>query len=252
MRFLPATYAAMTAQLQAAGWGGALTARVVGVGGKKVAVSADFDPLTGKLKDNKVGAVRWLDRAAAQEVAAALGQEGSTFVVKDVETKTITRKRPVPFVTSSLQQEANSRLGLTSSQAMRLAQELYEEGHISYMRTDSPNMSEEAVGVALTTARALFGEGEVDTQGKTKKNAASATAQEAHEAIRPAVVDGRFQDPKQLREGGMDPKKADLYELIYSRTLASVMKDAKLERKVSWGANGKQLYMILTYSSYFI
>lgn len=120
-----------------------MEARLQAVNGQRVATGTDFDPRTGTLLESKKGGVLWLDEKGMEEVAARLAEPRTGWVVREVDTKVVTRKRPTPFTTSTLQQDANSRLGFTSSQTMKLAQELYEEGHISYMRTDSPNMGPE-------------------------------------------------------------------------------------------------------------
>ena len=132
-----------------------------------------------------------------------------SFPSASAASQVITRKRPTPFTTSTLQQEANSRFGFTSSQTMKLAQELYEEGHISYMRTDSPNMGPEALAVAHKQATNLFGKEDTgaDALGGRGKNAAALSAQEAHEAIRPVITeDGRFRQPREVAPMMADKK----------------------------------------------
>ncbi|MDY4043030.1 MAG: type I DNA topoisomerase [Marinifilaceae bacterium] len=141
------------------------------------------------------------------------------FVVRDVETKPSVRKPAPPFTTSTLQQEASRKLGLSVSQTMSVAQKLYEHGHITYMRTDSVNLSQ----LAIKTAKAVI----IDTLGEKyskPRNYATKTkgAQEAHEAIRPTYMD------KEKIEG--DRNEQQLYTLIRKRTLASQMADAELEK----------------------
>lgn len=151
MLFHSAAYAGLRAMMLVGregggngGGDGGMEARLQAVNGQKVATGTDFDPRTGTLLESKKEGVLWLGEEGMEEVAARLAEPRTTWVVREVETKVVTRKRPTPFTTSTLQQDANSRLGFTSSQTMKLAQELYEEGHISYMRTDSPNMGPEA------------------------------------------------------------------------------------------------------------
>jgi len=146
MPFHSAAYAGLRAMVFVGGKGGGeggMEARLQAVNRQRVATGTDFDPKTGMLLESKKGSVLWLEEGGMEEVAARLAEPRTNWVVKEVDTKVVTRKRPAPFTTSTLQQDANSRLGFTASQTMKLAQELYEEGHISYMRTDSPNMGPE-------------------------------------------------------------------------------------------------------------
>lgn len=144
---------------------------------------------------------------------------GATFRIKNLETKPAKKSPAPPFTTSTLQQEASRKLGYAVDRTMRIAQNLYEAGKISYMRTDSTNLSQEAIDKAKTEIETEFGPKYVQTrQFKTKTE----SAQEAHEAIRPT----NFND----RHAGADRDQKRLYELIWKRAIASQMADAQLER----------------------
>ncbi|MDR2414875.1 MAG: type I DNA topoisomerase [Odoribacteraceae bacterium] len=145
----------------------------------------------------------------------------ATFTVNDVETKPATRKPAPPFTTSTLQQEASRKLGFSVSQTMSLAQKLYENGHITYMRTDSVNLSQLAINNAKKVIVETLGEKYLHARQYTTQ---SKGAQEAHEAIRPTYME------KESISGDM--KEQQLYSMIYKRTLASQMADAKLERTI--------------------
>ncbi len=147
---------------------------------------------------------------------------GAQFSIQNLEKKPAKKTPSAPFTTSTLQQEASRKLGFSVSRTMRLAQDLYEEGHITYMRTDSTVLSEEALANAAAAIANLFGKPYLNTrQFKTK----SASAQEAHEAIRPTDF--------AIRKAGKDEAAQKLYELIWRRTLASQMADAQLERTIA-------------------
>lgn len=152
------------------------------------------------------------------------------FKVLNVETKPGTRSASAPFTTSTLQQEASSRLGYNVTSTMRLAQRLYEEGYITYMRTDSVNLSKEAIDNAKSQIISEFGEEYSNPKNFTTK---SASAQEAHEAIRPTDFSVKSIGDAQLNK---------LYQLIYKRTLASQMSNAKVEKTVIEIGNQKLPY----------
>jgi DNA topoisomerase-1 len=193
-------------------------ARLTGLGGERVASGRDFDDL-GRLKV-RTGVVH-LDESAATAVVAGL--DGADFSVRSLETKPYSRKPAAPFTTSTLQQEASRKLRMASRQTMRTAQALYENGYITYMRTDSPALSAEATDAARRQAAELYGPEYVPGAPRlyASKNKG---AQEAHEAIRPAG--DSFRTPAQVaREISGDQFK--LYELIWKRTVASQMADAK-------------------------
>jgi DNA topoisomerase I len=193
-----------------------LTARLVAVDGRRVAQGRDFDAATGALK---AGAnVLHLDEAAARALAAALA--GSRFAVRGVESKPYRRSPYAPFRTTTLQQEASRKLGFGAKATMQVAQKLYENGFITYMRTDSTTLSETAVNAARAQVTQLYGADYLPDRprvyaGKVKN------AQEAHEAIRPSG--DRFRTPA---ETGLTGDQFRLYELIWMRTVASQMKDA--------------------------
>ena len=195
----------------------AFTARLSAVDGDRVATGRDFAD-TGELKHKSVV---HLDEAMARAIAAAVQE--SPVVVTSVQEKPYTRRPAAPFTTSTLQQEASRKLRLSSKNAMRVAQRLYENGYITYMRTDSITLSESAITAARSQARDLYGADYVPAEprryaGKVKN------AQEAHEAIRPAG--DRFRTPAQVA-GELRGDEFALYELIWKRTVASQMADAR-------------------------
>jgi DNA topoisomerase-1 len=192
--------------------------RLVRVNGKRIAVGRDFDD-TGKLKSEAFA----LDETAAEAIAAALRESDVAITVSTVESKPYTRRPAAPFTTSTLQQEAARKLRFSARQTMSVAQSLYENGYITYMRTDSPTLSQQAINAARTQASKLYGPETVPASprlysGKNK------SAQEAHEAIRPSG--DVFRTPTELQSTlrGNDWK---LYDLIWKRTVASQMADAK-------------------------
>jgi DNA topoisomerase-1 len=193
-----------------------LRARLVSVDDSRVATGRDFDPTTGRV----TGEVVHLDEAGARGLAARL--EGRPVTVSRVDERPYRRRPYAPFTTSTLQMEAGRKLGWSSAQVMRVAQRLYENGHITYMRTDSTNLSDEAINAARTQARQLYGDAFVPAEPRRYKSKAKG-AQEAHEAIRPAG--DSFRTPGQLApQLGRDEYR--LYELVWQRTVASQMADA--------------------------
>jgi len=217
MAFVASDYWDLEAELAQPG-GAPFEARLAELGGERIAGSRDFDETTGQLRA-KEGIVR-LDEAAARELRGQL--EGARFSVAEVKEKPFTRRPYPPFITSTLQQEAARKLRFTAQRAMRVAQGLYENGYITYMRTDSVQLSPEALEAAREQIRGLYGE--QNLPGEPRRYArASKSAQEAHEAIRPAGQ--RFRKPEEVR-GELDPDAFRLYELIWKRTVASQMKDA--------------------------
>lgn len=192
--------------------------KLVRLDGAPVAVGRDFDE-QGALKR----AVIVLDEKAATELASALEQAAA--VVTSVEAKPGTRRPYAPFTTSTLQQEAGRKLGMTAKTTMSVAQSLYERGFITYMRTDSTNLSAQAVTAARSQAAELYGDASVPLKPRVYASK-SRNAQEAHEAIRPSG--DRFRRPSEIGgELGRDEKR--MYDLIWKRTVASQMADAKLE-----------------------
>jgi DNA topoisomerase-1 len=195
----------------------AFTAALAAVGGARVAGGRDFDPTGRTTRDD----VAVLDESAARDLAARI--EGRPFSVSSVETKPYTSKPKPPFITSTLQQVGGSRLRMSSRQVMSVAQRLYEEGYITYMRTDSTTLSETAISAARKAIEATYGRDYL-TDGPRTYTKKSKNAQEAHEAIRPAG--DAWRSPDQLR-GELSGDHLRLYELIWQRTLASQMPDAR-------------------------
>ncbi len=196
---------------------GAFAARLVGLGERRVATGRDFDD-RGALKSTSAVV---LDEPAATALVAALA--AASFSVLSLETKPYTRKPAAPFTTSTLQQEASRKLRMGSRQAMRTAQGLYENGYITYMRTDSPVLSTQAIDAARRQAAELYGPEYVPASPRVYASKAKG-AQEAHEAIRPAG--DQFRTPAQV-SGELSGDQFRLYELIWKRTVASQMADAK-------------------------
>jgi DNA topoisomerase-1 len=213
MRFVAADYWDIVATLSP----GDFTARLAALDGRRVAQGRDFGR-DGKLRSDDAVA---LAEADARGLAAAL--EGAAFAVSSVEEKPYTRRPAAPFMTSTLQQEASRKLRLSSQQTMSVAQRLYENGYITYMRTDSTTLSESALVAARDQARELYGAESVPEQPRLY-NRKVKNAQEAHEAIRPAG--DRFRTPDQLR-GELRGDDHALYDLIWKRTVASQMADAR-------------------------
>ena len=201
----------------------AFTARLSMVDGLRVATGRDFSD-DGSLKGSslKGSAVVQLDEVAANLIANAVMDDASVKVT-DVAEKPYTRRPYAPFTTSTLQQEASRKLRLSSKNAMRVAQRLYENGYITYMRTDSTTLSEAALTAARGQARDMYGAEFVpDSPRRYEKKVKN--AQEAHEAIRPAG--DRFRTPAQVA-GELRGEEFALYELIWKRTVASQMADAR-------------------------
>lgn len=194
------------------------TAKLNTVDGRRVAAGRDFDSL-GQLK--KPDEVLVLDEASAGALAAGL--RGAQLAVSSVEQKPYTRKPYAPFMTSTLQQEAARKLRFSSERTMSIAQRLYENGYITYMRTDSTTLSESAINAARNQARQLYGDEYVHPSPRQYTRKVK-NAQEAHEAIRPAG--DVFQTPGQLH-AQLDTDEFRLYELIWQRTVASQMADAR-------------------------
>ena len=193
------------------------TARLVAVDGSRVATGRDFDD-RGRLRSTNV--VR-LDEAAATELAEGL--RDAEIAVRSVETRPYTRRPAAPFTTSTLQQEASRKLRFSARQTMRVAQSLYENGYITYMRTDSTVLSEQAVRAARHQAAELYGPEYVPDRPRVY-GSKSKNAQEAHEAVRPAG--DSFRTPAQVA-GALRGDEFRLYELIWKRTVASQMQDAR-------------------------
>jgi DNA topoisomerase-1 len=196
----------------------AFAARLAGVDGRRVATGRDFDP-QGRLKGRDAAAdLAVLDEARARALAEGLA--GAAFEVRSVESKPYRRSPYAPFRTTTLQQEASRKLGFGAARAMQVAQRLYENGYITYMRTDSTTLSDAAVSAARAQVRELYGADYLPDAPRTYASKVK-NAQEAHEAIRPAG--DTFRTPA---ETGLTGEQFRLYELIWMRTVASQMRDA--------------------------
>jgi DNA topoisomerase-1 len=192
------------------------SATLVSVDDRRLATGRDFDPATGRAPSN----VLHLDEDGARGLAARL--DGREFTVQGVEEKPYRRRPYPPFMTSTLQQEAGRKFRWSAQQVMRTAQRLYENGFITYMRTDSTNLSQTALTAARTQARELYGDAYVPAEPRIYTRKVK-NAQEAHEAIRPAG--DSFRTPGQVANQ-LSSEEFRLYELIWQRTLASQMADA--------------------------
>lgn len=185
--------------------------------GQRLATGKDFDENTGKIAEGKK--VYLLEEKEAKELQKNL--TGKTWEVTSVEEKPVTRKPSPPFITSTLQQEANRKLGLSARNAMRVAQSLYENGFITYMRTDSVHLSNQAIEAARSCVQEMYGKEYLSPQVR-QFTSKSKGAQEAHEAIRPAGQ--TFRTPK---ETGLSGKELALYDLIWKRTMATQMAEVR-------------------------
>ncbi len=220
LAFVSASYWDLIATL--AGSAGSTTqsfdAKLARLDGKRVASGRDFDD-RGVLGGEAVA----LDEAAAETLAAALRLDSTSFTVTSVESKPYTRRPAAPFTTSTLQQEAARKLRFSARQTMSVAQGLYENGYITYMRTDSSTLSQQAIDAARNQAAKLYGRETVPEKPRVYASK-SKNAQEAHEAVRPAG--DVFKTPSELSSvlRGNDFK---LYDLIWKRTVASQMADAR-------------------------
>ncbi|MEC4805887.1 MAG: type I DNA topoisomerase [Jaaginema sp. PMC 1079.18] len=193
-------------------------AKLVTLGGKKLATGSDFDANTGKIAKGRDVVL------LNEEEAVALRDRifDKTWTVTNTEERPTTRRPAPPFTTSTLQQEANRKLGISARDTMRTAQKLYEEGYITYMRTDSVHLSDQAVTAARQCVERKYGKEFLSPKPK-QYTTKSKGAQEAHEAIRPAGES--FRDPKQTPLSG---RELSLYDLIWKRTVACQMADARL------------------------
>ncbi len=196
---------------------GSFEARLVTVAGKRVAQGRDFAS-DGTLRDADLTV---LDEAGARGLAERL--DGARFAVRTSDEKPYRRRPAAPFRTATLQQEASRKLRFSAQTTMRVAQRLYESGYITYMRTDSTTLSESALAAARAQVKQLFGDDFVPEKPRAYGRAV-ANAQEAHEAIRPAG--DTFRTPDQIK-GSVSRDELALYDLIWKRTLASQMEDAR-------------------------
>ncbi len=234
IRFRSAQYWGVKAKLRKPGAEPAFEADLVSLGGKRVATGKDFDADKGTLADP--AGVILLNEAEARRVGGLL--ESGPIAVRSVEQKPFTQKPAAPFVTSSLQVEANSKLRYSAKRTMQIAQQLYENGFITYMRTDSTALSEEAIRGARKLIEREYGRDYIAPfvrQYETKvKN-----AQEAHEAIRPAS--DNFANPDAVR-GQLGDDAARLYDLIFKRTVACQMADARGTNTIAMAEAGDAVF----------
>jgi DNA topoisomerase-1 len=193
------------------------SAVLVTLGGTKVATGSDFDPTTGRITAGRN--VVLLNEEEAEALKARL--EAKTWTVTDMEERPVTRKPAPPFTTSTLQQESNRKLRLSARDTMRVAQNLYEQGYITYMRTDSVHLSDQAISAARACVEQKYGKQYLSPQPR-QYTTKSKGAQEAHEAIRPAG--SSFRTPQ---ETGLTGREFSVYDLIWKRTVASQMADSR-------------------------
>jgi DNA topoisomerase I len=198
--------------------GESFSAQLISVDGVRVASGRDFDESTGALIPGR--SVVLLDEDGATQLRATL--EEATWKVTETDEKPTVRRPAPPFTTSTLQQEANRKLRLSARDTMRIAQRLYEEGLITYMRTDSVHLSQQAISAARQRIRSLYGDSYLSTTPR-QFTTRSKGAQEAHEAIRPAGTEMRPVD-----DTGLSGREAALYEMIWKRTVASQMAEARV------------------------
>ena len=220
--FIPAHYWGLKAQLSSSGSG--FEAVMTQTGGLRLATGRDFDDNTGRLSagltDGKDLVVLKEDRARKLEQNLPKGP----WTVADVEERLTSRKAAAPFITSTLQQEASRKLRMSARETMRVAQKLYEQGYITYMRTDSTSLSDEAINSARSAVAKRYGQ-EFLSDGPRQFTNEVRNAQEAHEAIRPAGTE--MKTAEELRLGG---EEAALYDMIWKRTMATQMADARIRR----------------------
>ncbi|MBS3026215.1 MAG: type I DNA topoisomerase [Dolichospermum sp. DET50] len=193
------------------------SAVLIALGGTKVATGSDFDSTTGRITAGRN--VVLLNEAEAEALRTRL--EGKPWTVTEMEERPVTRKPAPPFTTSTLQQESNRKLRLTARDTMRVAQNLYEQGYITYMRTDSVHLSDQAITAARNCVEQKYGKEYLSPQPR-QYTTKSKGAQEAHEAIRPAG--SSFRTPQETGLGG---REFAVYDLIWKRTVACQMADSR-------------------------
>ena len=220
MAFVSATWWDLIGQFEKSN-GQQLEAEVVSVDGRKIPAGKDFDSSNGKLKNDDL---MLLDGPAAAALAERVRR--GQFKVTNVEEKPYSSKPYPPFTTSTLQQEANRKLGFTARRTMQVAQSLYENGHITYMRTDSTNLAQVAIDDARRLVAEEYGNEFVPTEARVYKSKVK-NAQEAHEGIRPAGHP--FELPGILRSE-LNADEFKIFDMIWKRTIASQMADARGRR----------------------
>ena len=233
IKFKKSSYFGLSAQLEKSGE--KFESKLISVDAKRIATGKDFDGLTGNLISGKDMIV--LDEKSATQIMNQV--KSAIWKISDVEEKPVTRRPYAPFITSTLQQESNRKLGLSSRETMQVAQKLYEQGFITYMRTDSTFLSTEALKAAREAIVSKYGKDYLPAAPRTYENKKVKGAQEAHESIRPAGV--VFQDPEAT---GLVGPQFKLYDLIWKRTMASQMNDAKQKQvsaKITVAADKKEI-----------
>ena len=237
-KFTRSTYFDLKADLNKLNDSKSFSATLIRIDGTKIASSNDFDSQTGELKNKEV---LLLTESQADELVKEL--DPSNWKVSKIEEKPRTSNPKPPFTTSTLQQEAARKLRSSARQTMRMAQQLYENGFITYMRTDSTNLSQEAISGSRNIIQELYGSEYLPNEAKQYSTKVK-NAQEAHEAIRPAhQVFPSLQDVQST----LGEEASKLYDLIWKRTIASQMKSAKLKQtsitiqnqKTEFRANGQ-------------
>ncbi|TWT60272.1 type I DNA topoisomerase [Rubinisphaera italica] len=218
LAFKSASYWDLKAELQTEKEG-RFEATLYSLDDQKLASGKDFDETTGKLKEN--AKVLLLNEEQANALQKRLLE--APWSVSEIEERFSNRKPPAPFITSSLQQEANRKLGMTARQTMQIAQRLYENGNITYMRTDSVSLSSEAINAARGRIKDLYGDDYLSDSPR-QYTGKSKNAQEAHEAIRPAGTE--MKTPEEI---GLSGQEFKLYSLIWKRTMACQMAEARLK-----------------------
>ena len=218
--FRSATYWDLTAQFSTSD-GQSFDATLVSVDGRKIPSGKDFDSATGQIKDP---GFMLMDETGAQQLLQKL--KTGAFSVTKMQVKPYTQKPAAPFTTSTMQQEANRKLGFTARRTMSAAQSLYENGYITYMRTDSTSLAKVAVDAARELVGEEYGKDYLPEEPRTYRSTVR-NAQEAHEAIRPAG--NPFRLPDSLK-GELAPDQFKLFELIWKRTVASQMQNARGRR----------------------
>ena len=218
--FRSATYWDLTAQFSTSD-GQSFDATLVSVDGRKIPSGKDFDSATGQIKDP---GFMLMDETGAQQLLQKL--KTGTFAVTKMQVKPYTQKPAAPFTTSTMQQEANRKLGFTARRTMSAAQSLYENGYITYMRNDSTSLAKVAVDAARELVGEEYGKDYLPEEPRTYRSTVR-NAQEAHEAIRPAG--NPFRLPDSLK-GELAPDQFKLFELIWKRTVASQMQNARGRR----------------------
>ena len=212
---------------------GTISAKLIKIGDKKLATGKSFDKKTGQLfNDTDV----ILNEKTANELAKKIKDD--KWKIDKLETKPSTQNPYAPFITSTLQQEGIRQFRMSAQNVMRIAQSLYEKGHITYMRTDSVNLSSEAISASRNEIKALYGDQYLPAK-PIQYSSKVKNAQEAHEAIRPAG--SKFKHPDSLKNK-LNADELKLYKLIWKRTLASQMKSAKIDRTTLWITNQEHIF----------